>query len=72
MKDKKRFNFPSIKKDCAAVFRQRCNEHTFLQLLDTAPKIRHLTPLDDESFAAELVAFAEMVQRQWYELLTEQ
>ena len=31
-----------------------------------------LTPLDDESFAAELVAFAEMVQRQWYELLTEQ
>ena len=31
-----------------------------------------LTLLDDESFAAELVAFAEMVQRQWYELLTEQ
>ena len=31
-----------------------------------------LTLLDDETFAAELVAFAEMVQRQWYELLTEQ
>ena len=31
-----------------------------------------LTLLDDEAFAAELVAFAEMAQRQWYELLTEQ
>ncbi|MDD2944474.1 MAG: hypothetical protein PHG15_01395 [Acinetobacter sp.] len=31
-----------------------------------------LTLLDDETFVAELVAFAEMVQGQWDELLTEQ
>lgn len=31
-----------------------------------------LTLIDDESFAAELVAFAEMLQRQWDELLSEQ
>ena len=31
-----------------------------------------LTLLDDEAFTAELVAFAEILQRQLYELLTEQ
>ena len=31
-----------------------------------------LTLIDDEAFTAELVAFAEILQRQWYELLTEQ
>lgn len=28
--------------------------------------------LDDEAFTAELVAFAEMLEQQWHELLTEQ
>ena len=31
-----------------------------------------LTLLDDEAFAAELVAFAEKLEQQWHELLAEQ
>ena len=31
-----------------------------------------LTLLDDETFAAELVAFAEKLEQQWHELLAEQ